>query len=165
MAKARIAIVGAGLMGHGIAQVFALSGHAVAITDPAPAVLASATVAVMPSLNEALSNVLLESMAAGAPTVATRVGGTPEAMVDGMNGLLVPPGDATALAAAIARLLSDPPFAAALGRAARQTVEERFSADRMAEATGRLYVDLLAERRARRVETSWSIKTSSRPTR
>jgi glycosyltransferase involved in cell wall biosynthesis len=130
-----------------------------------PAVLASATVAVMPSLNEALSNVLLESMAAGAPTVATRVGGTPEAMVDGVNGLLVPPGDATALAAAIARLLSDPPFAAALGRAARQTVEERFSADRMADATERLYVDLLAERRARRAEPLWSIKTSSRPTR
>ena len=59
-----------------------------------PALLSAADVAVMPSLNEALSNVLLESMAAGAPTVATRVGGTPEALVDGETGLLVPPGDA-----------------------------------------------------------------------
>ena len=50
-----------------------------------PAVLASLDVSVMPSLNEALSNVVLESMAAGAPTVATRVGGTPEALVDGVD--------------------------------------------------------------------------------
>ena len=70
-----------------------------------PALLAGATVSVMPSLNEALSNVLLESMAAGAPTVATRVGGTPEAIVDDVTGLLVEPGDATALAEAVARLL------------------------------------------------------------
>ena len=130
-----------------------------------PAVLASATVSVMPSLNEALSNVLLESMAAGVPTVATRVGGTPEAMVDGATGLLVPAADVAAMAAAIARLLTDPALAAALGRAARRTIEERFSADRMAEATTQLYVDLLAEKRARRVDMSWPIRTSSRQTR
>jgi glycosyltransferase involved in cell wall biosynthesis len=86
-------------------------------------------------------------------------------MTDGVNGLLVPPGDPWALAAATARLLSDRPLAAALGRAARQTIEQRFSADRMAEATERLYVDLLAEKRARRVDTSWSIRTSSRHAR
>ena len=72
-----------------------------------PALLSAADVAVMPSLNEALSNVLLESMAAGAPTVATRVGGTPEALVDEQTGLLVPPGDSQSLAAAISRLLDD----------------------------------------------------------
>ena len=63
-----------------------------------PALLAAADVAVMPSLNEALSNVLLESMAAGAPIVATRVGGTPEALTDGETGLLVPPGEVQPLA-------------------------------------------------------------------
>ena len=120
-----------------------------------PAVLASSTVSVMPSLNEALSNVLLESMAAGVPTVATRVGGTPEAIVDGVTGLLVPPADAAAMAAAIARLLNDPALAAALGRAARRAIEERFSVDRMVEATEQLYVDLLAEKRPRRV-AAWS---------
>jgi L-malate glycosyltransferase len=128
-----------------------------------PAVLASTTVSVMPSLSEALSNVVLESMAAGAPTVATRVGGTPEAMTDGVTGLLVPPGDSRAMAAAIARLLSEPELAAALGRAARQTVEDRFSADRMVEATEQLYMELLAEKRAGRVGAPWSITTSSRP--
>ena len=81
----------------------------------------------MPSLNEALSNVLLESMAAGAPVVATRVGGTPEAMEDGVNGLLVPPGDPAALASAIASSSPIPALAARLGGAARQSIDERFS--------------------------------------
>ena len=120
-----------------------------------PAVLASSTVSVMPSLNEALSNVVLESMAAGVPTVATRVGGTPEAIVDGVTGLLVPPADAVAMAEAIGRLLKDPGLAAALGCAARRAIKERFSSDRMVDATEQLYADLLAEKRPRRV-TAWS---------
>jgi glycosyltransferase involved in cell wall biosynthesis len=135
------------------------------IRNDVPAVLASSTVSVMPSLNEALSNVLLESMAAGAPTVATRVGGTPEAMVDGVTGLLVEPGDVNALANAIGRLLGDPSLAIALATAARQTIADRYSVDRMARATEQLYVELLAEKRLRRVESVWSIKTSSRQLR
>jgi len=120
-----------------------------------PAVLASSTVSVMPSLNEALSNVVLESMAAGVPTVATRVGGTPEAIVDGVTGLLVPPANAAAMAEAVARLLNDPELAAALGRAARRAIEERFSVGRMVDATAQLYVELLAEKRPQRV-AAWA---------
>jgi glycosyltransferase involved in cell wall biosynthesis len=112
-----------------------------------PALLACASVSVMPSLNEALSNVLLESMAAGAPLVATRVGGTPEAVRDGVTGLLVPPGDSAALARAIHRLLADPELAMRLGRGGRQLVRERFSMDAMVQATERLYHSLLEERR------------------
>ncbi len=100
----------------------------------------------MPSLNEALSNVLLESMAAGAPTVATRVGGTPEALVDDVTGLLVAPGDSRALAAAIARLLDDRNLAARLGHAARQVITDRFSVDRMVTSTEQLYLELLARK-------------------
>jgi glycosyltransferase involved in cell wall biosynthesis len=111
-----------------------------------PSLLASATVSVMPSLNEALSNVLLESMAAGAPVVATRVGGTPEALLDGKTGLLVPPADSAALVAAIARLLEDPGLAARLGQAARQVIADRFSVERMVRATEQLYLDLLARK-------------------
>jgi glycosyltransferase involved in cell wall biosynthesis len=111
-----------------------------------PALLSAATVAVMPSLNEALSNVLLESMAAGAPIVATRVGGTPEAIVDGVNGLLVEPGDAAALANSIARLLEDGVLGARLGRAARRTIDEAYSVDKMVRATERVYLDLLARK-------------------
>jgi L-malate glycosyltransferase len=115
-----------------------------------PALLAASTVAAMPSLNEALSNALLESMAAGAPTVATRVGGTPEAMTDGETGLLVPPDDVHALANAVSRLLERPEAAAAMGRAARRTVEQRFSLPVMVAATEQLYVDLLHQRGAPR---------------
>src|SRR5205823_12840294 len=109
-----------------------------------PMLLAGVDVAVMPSLNEALSNALLESMAAGAAVVATRVGGTPEALVDGENGLLVPPDDAGALAGAVTRLLDKPELAARLGPAARQSIADRFSIERMVETTESLYSDLLA---------------------
>ena len=114
-----------------------------------PAMLASFTVSVMPSLNEALSNVVLESMAAGAPTVATRVGGTPEAVVDGVTGILVPPADSAALADAIVHLLSNPQLAAHLGCAARAHIADHFSVRRMVRATEDLYTDLL-ERKQRK---------------
>jgi glycosyltransferase involved in cell wall biosynthesis len=131
-----------------LADELGLAGRVVftGLRQDVPALLSVASVAVMPSLNEALSNVLLESMAAGAPMVATRVGGTPEAIEDGATGLLVEPGDPAALAAAIGRLLSDPELAARLGRAARQAIEDRYSVDRMVRATERLYLDLLARK-------------------
>lgn len=116
-----------------------------------PQILFEVAVAVSPSTAEALSNSVLESMAAGAPLVATRVGGTPEAVDDGVSGILVPPADPAALAAAIRRLLDDRDLAARLGRAARERVRERFSMERMVASTQRLYVDLLesANRRTR----------------
>jgi L-malate glycosyltransferase len=117
-----------------------------------PALLAAADVAAMPSLNEALSNVLLESMAAGAPTVATRVGGTPEALIDGQTGLLVPPGQAPPLAAAILRLLEDRPLAIRLGDAAREFIREHLSVDRMVSATEDLYSELLARKQYSAIE-------------
>jgi glycosyltransferase involved in cell wall biosynthesis len=115
-----------------------------------PALLGTSAVAVMPSLNEAMPNALLEAMAAGAPTVSTRVGGTPEAMTDGETGLLVPPGDAKALAAAISAMLDEPVVAAAFGNAARRRIEQRFSLERMVCDTEQLYVDLLQRRSMRK---------------
>jgi len=116
------------------------------IRSDVPSLLSAVDVSVMPSLNEALSNVLLESMAAGAPTVATRVGGTPEALVNDVTGLLVEPGDSKALAAAIGRLLDDRRLAAGLGQAARQVITDRFSVDRMVTSTEQLYLELLARK-------------------
>lgn len=120
-------------------------------SDDVPSVLRHVTVSVMPSLNEALSNALLESMAAGVPVVATRVGGTTEAVTGGVTGLLVPPADAYALAHSICALLEDRRSADVIGRNARRTVEERFSLDRMARATEALYLDLLTQRLGERM--------------
>ena len=119
-----------------------------------PAVLSSLDVSVMPSLNEALSNVVLESMAAGAPTVATRVGGTPEAIVDGVTGVLVPPADSTALAHAIVHLLHDTSLAAHLGAAARARIVDHFSVRRMVRSTEDLYVELLERKRRKRLPSA-----------
>jgi glycosyltransferase involved in cell wall biosynthesis len=131
-----------------------------------PTLLAGVDVAVMPSLNEALSNALLESMAAGAAVVATRVGGTPEALVDGENGLLVPPDDVAALSGAVTRLLDAPELAARLGRAARQSIADRFSVERMVETTESLYCDLLAraERKPGRPRLERPPVVSQKPT-
>jgi glycosyltransferase involved in cell wall biosynthesis len=119
-----------------------------------PAVLSSLDVSVMPSLNEALSNVVLESMAAGAPTVATCVGGTPEAIVDGVTGVLVQPADSAALADAIVHLLQDRPVATRLGADARARIVDHFSVRRMVRATEDLYAELLERKRRKRLPSA-----------
>src|SRR5205085_2693433 len=68
---------------------------------------------------EEVPSVLVEAMAAGLPVIASRVGGIPALVADGVNGLLVPPGDPAALAEALARVLSDPATAGRLSAAAR----------------------------------------------
>lgn len=108
-----------------------------------PDLLSKVAVSVLPSLSEGLSNTLLESMAAGVPVVATRVGGNSEAVDEGVTGLLVPPRDAGALARAVRHLLEDRECAARFGRAARQRAADRFSIDAMVRETERLYVRLL----------------------
>ena len=104
-----------------------------------PALLSAVDVSVMPSLNEALSNVLLESMAAGAAVVATDVGGTAEALANGKNGLLIPPANPQAMAAAMLHLIDNTPLARELGNQAKRTISDRFSLDRMVAATESLY--------------------------
>ena len=133
-----------------------VAGHVTftGLRSDVPAVLASLTVSVMPSLNEALSNVVLESMAAGAPTVATRVGGTPEAVVDGVTGILVPPADSAALADAIVHLLSNAQLAAHLGSAARARIADHFSVRRMVRATEDLYTELLERKQRKRLPSA-----------
>lgn len=127
-------------------------GHQVIFTGlrrDIPALMADAAVSVLPSLSEGLSNVLLESMAMGAPVVATRVGGAPEAIEHGVSGLLVPPGAPAELARAVTALLADPSRAARFGRTARRVIADRYSLERMVHDTTRVYHRLL-ERPARR---------------
>lgn len=105
------------------------------------------TISVQPSLSEGLSNTLLESMAAGVPVVATRVGGTGEVIRHGENGLLVSPGDPAAIAAAVCQLLGAPDVAAEIGERARRTIVEHYSMTRVVERTSLVYDSLLTSSR------------------
>ena len=94
---------------------------------------------VMSSVTEGLGTSLLDAMACGKPIVATTAGGMPEVVADGETGLLVPPRDDQALAAAIVTLLKDEPRRRAMGEAGERRVRERFSAERMVQNTLDLY--------------------------
>jgi glycosyltransferase involved in cell wall biosynthesis len=91
------------------------------------AAYADALAVVLPSTTEAeaFGMTLIEAMACGVPAVGSRVGGIPYVIDDGITGLLVPPGDALALSAAVARLYDDPTLRVTLGRQARETVVDR----------------------------------------
>ena len=94
----------------------------------------AADVYAMPSLREGMPIALLEAMACGLPAVASRLPGSTDTMIEpGVNGLLVPPGDVAAFADGLARLLSNPDEAARLGAAARRTVEDRYTMERVAD--------------------------------
>ncbi len=99
--------------------------------DDVAALLDRLDVVALPSWTEGLPLIVLEAMAHGRPVVATPVGGTPELLVDGETGLLVPPRDPHALAAALRRVLDDPQLAARLGRAGRERVEREFTLEAM----------------------------------
>lgn len=100
-------------------------------------------VLVLPSLAEGFGLVILEAFLCGTPVVATQVGGVPEVVRDGETGLLVPPADAAALAAAIDRVLEDPAAARAMAARGRDFVRQNFTADRMAAATVAVYRNVL----------------------
>ena len=107
--------------------------------DDVPAVTAALDVAVLPSYREAQGLTILEAMALSRPVVASDVGGIPEMIEDGKTGLLVPPHDADALAAAIVRLLTNHPLADTLGRAGHDMVHDRFCIELMVSATESIY--------------------------
>jgi L-malate glycosyltransferase len=111
-----------------------------------PAVLASLDVSVLPSFSESLSNSVLESMAAGLPVVATRVGGNIELVRNGETGYLVPPNDEIGLADALESLLSDGCLRREWGRRAKEIAQAEFSLARMTEEYQKLYAALLARK-------------------
>lgn len=103
------------------------------------AALMGATLFVLPSYVEGMPMALLEAMSWGLPVIASPVGGVPEMITHEVNGLLVPPGDVDALAAAISRLMSDPPLRERLGAAARETIATRFSLSTAVERLLEIY--------------------------
>jgi glycosyltransferase involved in cell wall biosynthesis len=112
--------------------------------DDVPELLGLCAVVVLPSRQEAFGRVLIEAMAAGVPVVATAVGGIPEVCTDGVTGLLVPPEDPDALAAAIARTLTDQAATAARVAAAAADVRARFDVDAHAARVQAVYARVLA---------------------
>ena len=112
--------------------------------------LALADLSVLPSFFEGLPLSAIESLATARPIVATTVDGTPEVVLDGKTGLLVPPGDPVSLAQAICRLLADPDVRTAMGQAGRRWVVENFSRERLIERTQELYLQAWNEYGARK---------------
>jgi colanic acid/amylovoran biosynthesis glycosyltransferase len=121
-------------------------------SDAVGAELAAADVLVAPSVptrggkREGIPVVLMEAMAAGLPVVASRLSGIPELVTEGVSGILVPPGDPSALADALMRLAADPELRRRLGAAGRATVELDFDVDRNAAALAARIQRSLGER-------------------
>jgi glycosyltransferase involved in cell wall biosynthesis len=126
-------------LGLGVADHVCFMGHQADV----PSLLASCDVVVLPSLAESSSLTLLEAMAARKPVIATRVGGIPEIVEDGQTGLLVPPSDPPALAAAIRSLLVDPDRAERLASAGRARVQRDFTLEAMVRGVAAVYDEVL----------------------
>ena len=139
-----LAIAGDGRERQRITDLMAALGiersvHLLGNIEPAELALSGADLFVSPSWAESFPYAVLESMAVGLPSVATDVGGTGEAIEDGVTGRLVPPRDSVALAAAVADVLSDDDQLRAMGAAARRRHLERFTVQRMVERTLAVY--------------------------
>ena len=111
--------------------------------DDVPNLMAAFDVLVVPSENEGMGRVVLEAGAAGVACVAARTGGLPDVIDEGRTGLLVPPREPSAIAAALRRLLDDRAYCQALGAAAREKVVPHYGLTRMVRAIEELYEELL----------------------
>jgi glycosyltransferase involved in cell wall biosynthesis len=112
-----------------------------------PRLLRESACLLLPSDYESCPYAVLEAMAAGVPVVATRVGGVPELVEDGVEGILVPARQPEAAAAAVGRVLADPKAARAMGEAGRRRARERYSLERMVADTVTVYEELLGAAR------------------
>jgi len=151
--RVKLAIVGDGPLLPAVVEQVETLGLENAIWLPGArsdigALLQTFDVFALPSLAEGTPVSMLEAMACGLPVVASNVGGIPEVIADGAQGLLVPVGDVDALERAMARYVADPALRARHGKAARARVEERFSMRAMVAAYGGLY-DSLRQRKER----------------
>jgi glycosyltransferase involved in cell wall biosynthesis len=149
--SAQLAIVGGGDLGpylRDLAQEVGVSErvHVLGPRRDVPAFMHAIDAFAMPSIWEGFGIVLLEAMAAARPIVASRVATIPEVVGDGETGVLVPVGDAVALAQALAQLAQDPQQAQAFGIAGQRRLRERFSLQKMVADTEVLYREVLETR-------------------
>lgn len=150
-ANVRLLIVGDGVIRKdleaqardlGIGENVVFLGH----REDTEALLQALDIFVLPSLNEGIPMALLEAMAASRAVVASRVGGIPEIVEDGVEGILVEPMDATQLAENCGRLIESPEIAMKMGEQARKRVVQEFSAVAMADRVAALYKELVRSR-------------------
>ena len=135
-----------------LAGELGLSGKVlfVGVRDDVPELVKLMDVLVLSSLSEGSPNILLEGMACAAPIVGTNVGGVPELVEDGVSGLLVDPGDASALSSAVLALLSDPERARAMGEKGRVKAVEQYDIDAVVARIEDVFSELLERARVRR---------------
>jgi glycosyltransferase involved in cell wall biosynthesis len=119
--------------------------HFLGVRSDVPILMQAADVFALTSVTEAASLTLMEAMASGLPVVVTNVGGNPELVQNGVDGLLVPRADPQATGEAILRVLSDPALAADLGRRARQRAEQQFLLDQTIAEYATLYEKLVGK--------------------
>jgi sugar transferase (PEP-CTERM/EpsH1 system associated) len=147
--RLRLLIVGDGpVRGQLEAQALSLGlGQVVTFTGAradTPELLRSLDLFVLPSVNEGISNTILEAMATGLPVVAGRVGGNPELVAEGVTGALYDPSQPDGLRQAIVRYLMDPALRRAHGWAGRERVVQNFSLDAMVQRYLSVYDELLS---------------------
>jgi len=164
--RARLVIVGEGparaacldlLQGAGLAHLAWLPGA----RDDIAEIMQVLDVFVLPSKNEGISNTILEALASGLPVIATAVGGNVELVEEGVNGMLVAPGEVADMAQALLFYLDAPARIAEHGENARRQAEQRFSIPAMADAYAAVYEKTLGQRRRdaiRRPENSTGTK-------
>lgn len=135
----------------GLAQELKIADrvHIVGFQDPVQPFLSSLDLYVHPALMEGFGIAVVEAMAMGKAVVATTTGGLPEVVAQGETGLLVPPGDAEALAAAVVDLLGDGARREQMGRAGKVRAQERFSLDASVKQVEQLYEEVLGVRKGR----------------
>lgn len=139
-----LVIIGSGEQHHALLNQAKESGvsdrvHLVGHREDVEVGLAGLDCFVLPSLNEGMGRALIESMSAGLPVIASRVGGIPALIEDGKNGLLVPPGQSSALADALGRIFRDAAWARELGAHARTSIGEGYGIQAMIQAIEALY--------------------------
>ena len=153
--RARFVIAGAGELEADLRRQIAasdLQGHVLlaGFRDDIIPLHKGFDIFVMSSITEGLGTSALDAMACGKPLVASRAGGLAEVVAHGETGLLVPPGDAPALAAAIAELLEDEALRRRCGTAGLDRVRQLFAVERMVDETLQVYRELAAAPPARR---------------
>jgi glycosyltransferase involved in cell wall biosynthesis len=144
-----VAFIGGGSTEPAVREAVRRAGVAAQVTfagfaSDLPATMAALDIALyVPLESDGMSRVVFEYLAAGRPLIATRVGIVPEILTEGEHALLVPGGDAEALAVALARLLADAPLRQRLGEAGRRLVLQHYSGACVAERLERHYARLL----------------------